>query len=62
MDLFLQPLGAFTWVAIVLIGVVVLGLAIAYGAMRTRTSTRQERDLTESGTREVYKEQGRKPL
>jgi len=61
MDLILQPLGAMSWVAIVVIGVVILGLAIAYGAMRTRNSTRQERAATDAGTREVYQEQGRKP-
>ena len=60
MDIFLQPLGALNWVTVVVIGVVILGLAIAYGAMRTRTSTRQERAATDAGTRQVYEEQGRK--
>jgi cytochrome c-type biogenesis protein CcmH/NrfF len=43
------------WVA----GVVVLGIVLAYGSLRTRARTRQERAISEEGTKENYKQEER---
>lgn len=53
----MNDLLAFPWLVALVGGLVVLGLVIAYGMMRTNKSTARERALRDAGTREVYKEE-----
>jgi len=45
------------WVWVV--GVVVLGLVIAYGIVRSGQRTRREKALTESATKDLYRREDR---
>ena len=40
-------------------GAVLLGVAIAYGVLRNRTRTRQERAVSEAATKERYRQADR---
>lgn len=48
-----------TWLLVLTLGVVVLGAAIAFGAMRNRSRSLAERARTEAATREEYREEDR---
>jgi hypothetical protein len=48
-------------VALWFVGAVILGLAMAYGVMRTRGRTRAEKEVTETATRKNYAEEDRRP-
>jgi len=43
------------WLLILTIGVLILGLAMAYGVMRNRQRTPVERELNEVGARREYR-------
>jgi len=55
----MTELGFWWWFLVVVGGTVVLGLAIAYGAARSRKRTRQEQLLTEQATHELYQREDR---
>ena len=57
-----QPvyMGSNIPVAIWAFGTIVLGCVIAYGILRTRRRTQSEKDRTEEGTKEVYRQEERK--
>ena len=46
--------GPMVPVALWWIGAFLLGLAMAYGIMRNRTRTREEKDLTDRATKKLY--------
>jgi mannose/fructose/N-acetylgalactosamine-specific phosphotransferase system component IIC len=50
--------GAFNWMTITVIGVVLLAIVIAFAALRNRSS-RQLIDKSEAATRDLYKEEDR---
>lgn len=49
-------------VALWFIGAGVLGLVMAYGIMRNRTRTRDEKQITEQATKDLYADEGRDRL
>ena len=50
-----MDLAAFPWIAVVVVGTLVLGLVIAYGAWRTGRRTPAEKAVRDAGTRDIYK-------
>jgi mannose/fructose/N-acetylgalactosamine-specific phosphotransferase system component IIC len=50
--------GAINWMTITVIGVALLAIAIAFAALRNRSS-RQLIDKSEAATRDLYKEEDR---
>ena len=54
-----QQNGSFVPTALWFLGAVVLGVAIAYGILRNRSRTRQQRQITEQATRASYSEDER---
>ena len=50
----MSDFGFGPWAFIVLGGMIVLGIAIAYGAMRTSHRTRAERMASERATHQLY--------
>jgi ABC-type Co2+ transport system permease subunit len=51
----MTTLPLWTWVA----GVVLLGLIIAYGIVRTGRRSRQEKTTTNAATKDLYKQEDR---
>jgi hypothetical protein len=51
----MTTLPLWTWVA----GVVLLGLIIAYGIMKTGQRSRQEKTKTNAATKDLYKQEDR---
>lgn len=51
--------GPGLWLILLTIGVVILGLAMAYGIRRNRTQSTAERNLSEAATRQEYKAEDR---
>jgi uncharacterized integral membrane protein len=51
--------GSHVPVALWFIGVVVLGLVLAYGVMQNRKRTRADKQVTEQGTRDAYAREDR---
>jgi len=51
----MDQLPLWVWVA----GVVVLGLVIAFGIIRSGQRTRREKALTESATKDLYRREDR---
>jgi ABC-type Co2+ transport system permease subunit len=45
----------WTW----LVGIAVLAIVLAYGILRNRTRTRQERAISNSATKELYRQEDR---
>ena len=48
-------LDALGWTLVVLAGTIVLGIAIAFGQMRSSRTTRAEEEVTEEATRELHR-------
>lgn len=53
--------GPSVWLILLTVGVVILGLAMAYGAYRSRQQSRSEKALTEAATRREYEREDRDP-
>jgi cytochrome c-type biogenesis protein CcmH/NrfF len=51
----MSTLPLWTWV----IGTVILGAIIAYGILRNRTRTRQDRIISNEATKELYRQENR---
>jgi cytochrome c-type biogenesis protein CcmH/NrfF len=51
----MSTLPLWTWV----IGTVILGAVIAYGILRNRTRTRQDRIVSNEATKELYRQENR---
>jgi hypothetical protein len=51
--------GPVFWLMLLSVGVLALGLAMAYGISRNRTRTAGERHLTEAATRPEYQNEDR---
>lgn len=51
--------GGALWLILTVGGILLLGLAIAYAALRNRSLTRTEKARSEAGTAEVYAEEQR---
>lgn len=49
-----MELSATPWLFAVLGGAIVLGLAIAYGMMKSSQASRRQREAAERGARELY--------
>lgn len=47
------------WLLILTVGVIALGLAMAYGLNRNRHRTMAEKQMTEAATRQVYRAEDR---
>lgn len=52
--------GTSPWVYVVIVGIAVLGIAIAYGMMRNKNRTAAERAASEAGTHAVYEREDRR--
>lgn len=55
----METSGPSLWLILLTVGVVLLGLAMAYGVMRNRKRTAGERVATEVGTKREYAEEDR---
>lgn len=49
-----MELSASPWLFAILGGAVLLGIAIAYGAMKSSHASRRQRDAAEEGARKMY--------
>ncbi|MFC7053379.1 hypothetical protein ACFQI3_11840 [Hansschlegelia quercus] len=49
------------WSLLTVVGVIILGCAIAYGMLRTRKMTRNEKAVSERATDNLYKQEARDP-
>lgn len=52
--------GSHAPVALLFIGAGILGLAIAYGILRNRSRTAAEKQLTDSATKDLYRQEDQK--
>jgi hypothetical protein len=57
----MTELGFSWWFLVVVGGTLVLGVAIAYGFIRSRQRTRREKLAGEQGAHEVYEKEDRAP-
>lgn len=55
----MSELGFSGWFLVIVGGTIVLGLAIAYGFLRSRRQTRAERMATERAAHEIYEKEDR---
>ncbi|WP_158541512.1 hypothetical protein [Pelagibacterium lacus] len=44
----------YAWLFAVLGGAIILGIVIAYGAIKSSQATRRQKDAAERGTRDMY--------
>ncbi|WP_196259613.1 hypothetical protein [Pelagibacterium limicola] len=49
-----MELSAMPWLFAVFGGAAILGLAIAYGALKSRKASRRQREAAEQGARDLY--------
>ncbi|MET0314541.1 MAG: hypothetical protein ABW275_09125 [Hansschlegelia sp.] len=49
------------WSLLTVVGVIILGCALAYGMLRGRKMTRNEKAVSERATDNVYKQEARDP-
>lgn len=54
-----MEIGPSIWLALLTVGVVMLGLAMAYGISRTRRRSAYEKARTETATREEFRREDR---
>lgn len=51
--------GPFFWLILLTLGVIILGVAMAYGLYRSQQRSRAEKALTEAATHEEYEREDR---